>query len=54
MFIKQISNCLLFIGIAAGGGNCTLADEPGVFEDVSVYAEWIITTMEQAGYPYEY
>ena len=41
-------------GIASSGGNCTLADEPSVFEDVSIYVEWIITTMEQAGYPYEY
>lgn len=41
-------------GIASSGGNCTLADEPSVFEDVSMYHEWILTTMENAGYPYEY
>ena len=44
----------LFAGIASSGGNCTVADEPSVFEDVSMYSDWIRNTMESAGYPYEY
>lgn len=42
------------LGLASSGGNCTLADEPSVFEDVSMYSDWIRNTMESAGYPYEY
>ncbi|XP_060571115.1 chymotrypsinogen A-like [Ruditapes philippinarum] len=42
------------MGIASSGGNCTTADEPGIFEDVTMYTEWIKKTMEEAGYPYQY
>ncbi|XP_052760772.1 coagulation factor XI-like [Mya arenaria] len=41
-------------GIASSGGDCTAADEPGVFEDVSKYISWIKTQMQTAGYPYQY
>ncbi|XP_052820910.1 chymotrypsinogen A-like [Mya arenaria] len=41
-------------GLASSGGNCTTADEPGIFEDVTVYQNWVLTTMETAGYPYQY
>lgn len=43
-----------FSGIASSGGNCTTADEPGIFEDVSLYSDWIKKTMEEAGYPYQF
>ncbi|XP_052791328.1 plasma kallikrein-like isoform X1 [Mya arenaria] len=41
-------------GIASSGGNCAKADEPGLFEDVLIYADWIKTTMGANGFPYEY
>lgn len=52
--MAYVCSVIWFKGIASSGGNCTLANEPSVFEDVSMYVEWIITTMEQAGFPYEY
>jgi len=41
-------------GIASSGGDCSVADEPGVFEDVSKYATWVKTKMTDAGFPYQY
>jgi transmembrane serine protease 2 len=41
-------------GLASSGGDCTKADEPGIFEDVSMYTDWIKKTMEESGYPYMY
>ncbi|XP_052785094.1 plasma kallikrein-like [Mya arenaria] len=51
---KANSGAWVIQGLASSGGNCTLADEPSNFEDVSMYTDWIRTTMEQAGYPYQY
>lgn len=54
-FFFALFTCMCFVlGLASSGGNCTLADEPSVFEDVSMYSDWIRNTMESAGYPYEY
>ncbi|KAH3871591.1 chymotrypsinogen A-like [Dreissena polymorpha] len=42
-------------GIASSGGDCTkTTDSPGVFEDVTQYQDWILKTMEESGYPYQY
>ena len=41
-------------GIASSGGDCTTADEPGIFEDVSMYNAWIKQAMTNAGFPYQY
>ena len=46
--------CSMLVGLASSGGNCTKADEPSVFEDVSQYTGWIKRQMEDAGYPYPY
>ncbi|WAQ95675.1 hypothetical protein MAR_028365 [Mya arenaria] len=40
--------------LASSGGNCTLANEPGIFEDVSQYTDWIKGVMTAAGYDYQY
>lgn len=66
--LKRITQRLLFIwcfvvlsmisltypGLASSGGDCTTADEPGIFEDLSQYQDWILKTMEEAHYPYMY
>lgn len=41
-------------GLASSGGDCRKANEPGIFEDVSMYSDWIKKTMEDAGYSYSY
>ena len=41
-------------GIASSGGDCSIAEDPGIFEDVSQYTNWIKTVMITAGYPYEF
>ena len=45
---------LLSLGIASAGGNCTVADKPGVFDDLGQHAAWIKTTMAALNYPYAY
>ncbi|KAL4240264.1 Tryptase beta-2 [Mactra antiquata] len=54
LMCKDQSGAWYIQGIASSGGDCTKADEPGIFEDVSQYSDWIKQTMEQAGYSYEY
>ncbi|KAL3875570.1 hypothetical protein ACJMK2_033511 [Sinanodonta woodiana] len=54
LLCKDLNGMWFIQGIASSGGNCTFANEPGVFEDVPRYTNWIKTTMEQAGYPYQY
>lgn len=44
----------MLTGLASSGGDCKKADQPSVFEDVPVYANWIKKTMEDAGYAYQY
>ena len=41
-------------GLASSGGNCETAEKPGIFEDMSMYHDWIVTTLEETGYPYQY
>ena len=41
-------------GIASAGGNCTVADKPGVFDDVGKQVAWIKGTMQNQSYPYQY
>merc|ERR550539_109203 len=48
LMLKDQSGAWYVQGIASSGGNCTTADEPGIFEDVSMYSDWIKKTMEEA------
>ncbi|KAH3869460.1 ovochymase-1-like [Dreissena polymorpha] len=49
------SNSVWYIqGVASSGGDCKTADEPGLFEDILVYRNWIQSTMAAAGYTYQY
>lgn len=41
-------------GLASSGGDCTKADQPSVFEDVSQYTDWIKQTMQQNRIPYQF
>jgi len=50
----QSSGAWYVQGIASSGGDCKKGDMPGIFEDVTVYTQWIKNTMEQAGFPYQY
>lgn len=54
LMCKDQSGAWYIQGLASSGGDCTKADQPSVFEDVPQYSEWIKTTMEQAGYGYQY
>ncbi|KAH3872497.1 anionic trypsin-2-like isoform X2 [Dreissena polymorpha] len=54
LMFKANNGAWVIQGLASSGGNCTTADEPSVFEDISMYTQWIRTTMEDAGYPYQY
>ena len=45
---------LHILGLASSGGDCAKADEPGVFEDVSQYSDWIKQQMRDANFPYQY
>ncbi|XP_045213760.1 chymotrypsinogen A-like isoform X2 [Mercenaria mercenaria] len=54
LMCKDQSGAWYVTGIASSGGNCTTADEPGIFEDVTMYTDWIKKTMEEAGYPYQF
>ena len=54
LMCKDQSGAWYIQGLASSGGDCTKADEPGVFEDVSQYSDWIKQTMRDANYPYQY
>lgn len=54
LMCKDTSGSWYAQGIASSGGDCTRADEPGIFEDVSKYTQWIKNQMSSAGFPYEY
>ncbi|KAL3875572.1 hypothetical protein ACJMK2_033513 [Sinanodonta woodiana] len=41
-------------GLASSGLDCHIAKYPGVYEDVSLYSDWIKQTMASSGYPYQY
>ncbi|KAL3875568.1 hypothetical protein ACJMK2_033509 [Sinanodonta woodiana] len=53
LLCKDQSGQWYIMGIASSGGNCKLHDEPGVFEDVTKYSDWVKKTMEDAGFPYQ-
>ncbi|KAH3869477.1 plasma kallikrein-like [Dreissena polymorpha] len=54
LMCKKSNGAWYIQGIASSGGDCTLANEPGIFEDVTKYQDWILKSMEEAGYPYQY
>jgi len=51
---QQYLSVLILTGLASSGGDCRVGDMPGIFEDMSSYYDWIIRTMEESGYPYQY
>nr|ADA61200.1 serine protease [Sinohyriopsis cumingii] len=49
------SNGIWYIqGLASSGVDCHITRYPGVYEDLSMYSDWIKQTMATSGYPYEY
>jgi secreted trypsin-like serine protease len=54
LLCKDQSGAWYAQGIASSGGDCKLGNQPGVFEDVTKYSDWIKKTMEEAGFPYQY
>ncbi|XP_052789016.1 plasma kallikrein-like [Mya arenaria] len=54
LMCKDSNGAWYIQGLASSGGNCTLANEPGIFEDVSQYTDWVKGVMTAAGYDYQY
>ncbi|XP_052789911.1 vitamin K-dependent protein C-like isoform X2 [Mya arenaria] len=54
LMCKKSNGAWYVQGLASSGGDCKTADKPGIFEDLSMYQDWIKATMEQANFPYQY